>query len=369
MPCRGAARHTMRCDFARSADHVLCALRRSRPRIAPAARRKSTGGARRSRLDRPGHCSALPRGDAEPPANVGDDAQPALKKILRSSRPRGQDRAALQVASKQAGHLDLAGHRAVARRQGRGRGHVAGHGQGHRSHRRDRVQGRREGRCCGRQGNARRSDPLLQRRGLSARAKAPDRRSDVRPLGRRRHRGRGRSAIDASKGDALADANNLRDVRAKVAQDRVGLFYVDAQGLVEAVAQRASSPSRPAVAGGVGRRHQGARRIAAGAAEPARVDAVSIGTPASVPRARADVLATLPADSWAGPRARRHRPDARPCPADDRGRGWSQRARRQRRAAPVPAADGPRPAGRPLVDGRCRRLRRRHRDHPCAARS
>jgi hypothetical protein len=112
-----------------------------------------------------------------------------------------------------------------------------------------------------------------------------------------------KSAIDASKGDALAEANNLRDIRAKVAQDRVGLFYVDVQGLVQAVAKRASSPE------------VGVLLDAASAAAPKalggalqalpdqlRVDAVSIGTPSpATPGAGgADVLANLPADSWLG---------------------------------------------------------------------
>jgi Protein of unknown function (DUF3352) len=113
-----------------------------------------------------------------------------------------------------------------------------------------------------------------------------------------------KSAIDASKGDSLAESNGLRDVRAKVAQDRIGLFYLDFQGVFRTIGQiAAGDPTLGALlqsAGGAVPRTIGAALQAQ--ADQLRVDAVSIGTPKSATTggSGADVLATLPADSWAG---------------------------------------------------------------------
>jgi Protein of unknown function (DUF3352) len=111
-----------------------------------------------------------------------------------------------------------------------------------------------------------------------------------------------RSAIDASNGDSLADANNLQAIRGKVAQDRLGLVYVDVQGLFQAIA----SSGDPQV-GAALQAFAGAAPRAIGAALQAqgdvvRVDAVSIGTPqsASTGKSGADMLAALPSDSWLG---------------------------------------------------------------------
>jgi hypothetical protein len=111
-----------------------------------------------------------------------------------------------------------------------------------------------------------------------------------------------RSAIDASKGASLAESNNLQAIRSKVAQDRVGLFYLDVQGLVRALASSSDPQS-----GAILQATSGAAPKAIGAALQAqpdllRVDAVSIGTPqsASTGASGADALAALPADSWLG---------------------------------------------------------------------
>ena len=112
-----------------------------------------------------------------------------------------------------------------------------------------------------------------------------------------------RSSIDASKGDSLASTDGLRAVRAKVASDRVGLFYADTRALVQAIAQGASNPQ-------IGLLLQAASAAAPKAVGGAlqalpgqlRVDAVSIGTPtpATAGRSGAGALAALPADSWLG---------------------------------------------------------------------
>ena len=54
-----------------------------------------------------------------------------------------------------------------------------------------------------------------------------------------------KSAVDASKGDSLAESNGLRGVRSKVAQERIGLLYLDVDGLLRAVS--ASAGSQPEV--------------------------------------------------------------------------------------------------------------------------
>src|SRR5262245_22443791 len=111
-----------------------------------------------------------------------------------------------------------------------------------------------------------------------------------------------RSAIDASKGASLAESNNLQAIRSKVAQDRVGLFYLDVQGLVRALAASSDPQS-----GALLQASSSAAPKAIGAALQAqadllRVDAVSIGTPESTSTGAsgADALAALPADSWLG---------------------------------------------------------------------
>jgi len=111
-----------------------------------------------------------------------------------------------------------------------------------------------------------------------------------------------KSAIDASKGDSLAAADGLRAVRSKVAQDRLGLFYLDVQGLFRTIAQSASSDPQIGV---LLQSVAGAAPKAIGAALQAqpdvlRIDAVSIGTPKSVSTggSGADVVAALPSDSW-----------------------------------------------------------------------
>jgi hypothetical protein len=93
-------------------------------------------------------------------------------------------------------------------------------------------------------------------------------------------------------------------VRSKVAEDRIGLFYLDVQGLLRTVAQQASSdPQVGAVLGSFS--SAAPKTIGAGLqAQPdaLRIDAVSIGTPKSATTggSGADIVATLPGDSWLG---------------------------------------------------------------------
>jgi hypothetical protein len=113
-----------------------------------------------------------------------------------------------------------------------------------------------------------------------------------------------KSAIDASRGDSLAEGNGLRGVRAKVAQDRLGLFYLDFQGVFRAISQSAGSdPQLGALLQSVA----GAAPKTIGAALQAqadqlRIDAVTIGTPKSATTggSGADALAGLPGDAWLG---------------------------------------------------------------------
>jgi hypothetical protein len=113
-----------------------------------------------------------------------------------------------------------------------------------------------------------------------------------------------KSIVDAKGGDTLAEANGLSAVRSKVAQDRIGLLYLDVQGLLRTVAQTASSDPQ---VGALLQSFSTAAPKTIGAALQAqpdalRIDAVSIGTPksASTGGSGADILATLPGDSWLG---------------------------------------------------------------------
>jgi hypothetical protein len=113
-----------------------------------------------------------------------------------------------------------------------------------------------------------------------------------------------RAVVDAKGGDTLDQSNGLGAVRSKVAQDRIGLFYVDVQGLLRTVAQTASSDPQ---VGAMLQSFSSAAPKTIGAALQAqpdalRIDAVSIGTPKSATTggSGADILATLPADAWLG---------------------------------------------------------------------
>jgi len=113
-----------------------------------------------------------------------------------------------------------------------------------------------------------------------------------------------KAIVDGKDKDHLDESNGLEAVRSKVAQDRVGLVYVDVQGLLRAAAQQASSDPQ---VGAVLQAFGGAvpKTIGAGIqAQPdaLRVDGVSIGTPksATTGSSGADMVATLPADSWLG---------------------------------------------------------------------
>jgi hypothetical protein len=111
-----------------------------------------------------------------------------------------------------------------------------------------------------------------------------------------------KSAVDASKGDSLADSNGLRGVRSKVASERIGLLYLDVEGLLRAVSQ--SAGSQPEV-GAVLQSLSAAVPKTIGAALQAqpdalKIDGVSLGTPksASSGASGADMVAGLPGDSW-----------------------------------------------------------------------
>jgi hypothetical protein len=93
-------------------------------------------------------------------------------------------------------------------------------------------------------------------------------------------------------------------VRSKVAQDRIGLFYLDVQGLLRIIGQQASSDPQ---VGALLQTFSGAvpKTIGAGlqaTPDALRIDAVSIGTPKSATTggSGADILATLPGSSWLG---------------------------------------------------------------------
>jgi hypothetical protein len=113
-----------------------------------------------------------------------------------------------------------------------------------------------------------------------------------------------KSVVDAKGGDTLDESNGLRAVRSKVAQDRIGLLYLDVGGLLRTVAQGASSDPQ---VGAMLQSFSTAAPKTIGAALQAqpdalRIDAVSIGTPksASAGGSGADIVATLPGDAWLG---------------------------------------------------------------------
>ena len=111
-----------------------------------------------------------------------------------------------------------------------------------------------------------------------------------------------KSAVDASKGASLAEGNGLRGVRSKVEEQRVGLLYLDVDGLLRSISQ--SAGSQPEV-GAVLQSLSAAVPKTIGAALQAqpdalRIDAVSLGTPksASSGASGADMVAGLPGQSW-----------------------------------------------------------------------
>lgn len=113
-----------------------------------------------------------------------------------------------------------------------------------------------------------------------------------------------KAAIDASKGDSLAESDRLKSAREKVSDERLGLLYVDVQGLLRAVsAATASDPQTGALlqafSGSLPRTLVAAVDVDADAIE---VEALSIGTPrsASTGHSGADALAALPASAWLG---------------------------------------------------------------------
>ena len=113
-----------------------------------------------------------------------------------------------------------------------------------------------------------------------------------------------RSAIDATKGQSLADANGLRAAREKVASERAGFAYFDVQGLLRLFQQSAGGRDPQIGAALQAVSGQLPRTIAAALeADPdlIRLDAVSIGTPKSTSSGKsgADAVGALPADAFA----------------------------------------------------------------------
>ena len=153
-----------------------------------------------------------------------------------------------------------------------------------------------------------------------------------------------KAVIDAKGKDHLDQANGLTAVRSKVAQDRIGLFYLDVQGFVRTIAQQASSDPQ---VGALVQSVASAAPKTLGAALQAqpdalRVDAVSIGTPqSSTPAAAARTSSRRsPATrgwGWASPTWVRRStawsrrwPAAAASPASASTRCWSSSRSRRR---------------------------------------
>ncbi|MDP9345729.1 MAG: DUF3352 domain-containing protein [Actinomycetota bacterium] len=113
-----------------------------------------------------------------------------------------------------------------------------------------------------------------------------------------------KAAIDATKGQSLADGNGLRAAREKVASERAAFAYFDVPGLLRLFQQ--SAGGRDPQVGAALQTFAGAlpKTIAAALeADPdlIRVDAVSIGTPRSAGSGKsgADAVGRLPGDAFA----------------------------------------------------------------------
>ena len=113
-----------------------------------------------------------------------------------------------------------------------------------------------------------------------------------------------KSAIDATKGQSLAEANGLRAAREKVASERAGFAYFDVQGLLR-LFQQAGGGRDPQVGAAIQALGGSLPKTIAAALEAdpdlIRVDAVSIGTPrsASSGKSGADAVGALPGDAFA----------------------------------------------------------------------
>ena len=111
-----------------------------------------------------------------------------------------------------------------------------------------------------------------------------------------------KAAVDASKGQSLSESNGLRGVRSKVAEERVGLLYLDVNGLLQAVSQ--GSGSQPEVGAALQSLSAAVPKTVGAAlqAQPGaiKVDGVSLGTPQTAANGSsgADMVASLPDSSW-----------------------------------------------------------------------
>jgi hypothetical protein len=113
-----------------------------------------------------------------------------------------------------------------------------------------------------------------------------------------------RAAIDATKGQSLAESNGLRSAREKVASERAGFAYFDVQGLLRLVQQGAGGQD-PQIGAAVSALGGALPKTIAAALEAdpdlIRVDAVSLGTPKSAGSGKsgADAVGALPGDAFA----------------------------------------------------------------------
>ncbi|MEP6952882.1 MAG: DUF3352 domain-containing protein [Solirubrobacteraceae bacterium] len=113
-----------------------------------------------------------------------------------------------------------------------------------------------------------------------------------------------KAAIDATKGQSLADANGLRAAREKVASERAGFAYFDVQGLLRVVQQRAGGRD-PQIGAAVSALGGALPKTIAAALEAdpdlIRIDAVTLGTPKSAGSGKsgAGAVGALPGDAFA----------------------------------------------------------------------
>ncbi|HEX2105597.1 MAG TPA: DUF3352 domain-containing protein [Solirubrobacteraceae bacterium] len=114
-----------------------------------------------------------------------------------------------------------------------------------------------------------------------------------------------KSAVDASKGSSLAEADALKTARSTVSQERSGFAYLDVAGALRQAAGAAgdtaaqAAPLLDPIAKSLPRTVGAALDMES---DLVRVDSAAFGGPANTEPARsgADALAALPADAWLG---------------------------------------------------------------------
>jgi Protein of unknown function (DUF3352) len=105
-----------------------------------------------------------------------------------------------------------------------------------------------------------------------------------------------KAAIDALKGSSLADAESYRQATAKVTQNGLATFYVDAPRLLDLAAQ--ANPRAAAVIAQLRSLPQVQNLKPVAAALTVKPDAIALEYPSSGDGKAADAVAALPADSW-----------------------------------------------------------------------